>query len=110
MLKEMYVAGYVDEVYTVILDEMNLSRVEYYFAEMLSILEMPNRDEWIIELVPNSWKTDPKKIIGGKIKVPADRKRGNSKARSSARCIKTSAARKRSNNSTRARNSSRTSR
>ena len=72
MLKEMYVAGYVDEVYTVILDEMNLSRVEYYFAEMLSILEMPNRDEWIIELVPNSWKTDPKKIIGGKIKVPAN--------------------------------------
>lgn len=72
MLKEMYIAGYVDEIYTVILDEMNLSRVEYYFAEMLSILEMPNRDEWIIELVPNSWKTDPKNIIGGKIKVPAN--------------------------------------
>ena len=70
MLKEMYTAGYCDEVYTVILDEMNLSRVEYYFAEMLSILEMPNRDEWIIELVPNSWKTDPKNIIGGKLKVP----------------------------------------
>ena len=51
---------------------MNLSRVEYYFAEMLSILEMPNRDEWIIELVPNSWKTDPKKIIGGKLQVPAN--------------------------------------
>ena len=72
MLKEMYIAGYTDEVYTVILDEMNLSRVEYYFAEMLSILEMPNRDEWIIELVPNSWKTDPKFIKGGKIKVPAN--------------------------------------
>lgn len=72
MLKEMYIAGYVDEIFTVILDEMNLSRVEYYFAEMLSILEMPNRDEWIIELVPNSWKTDPKNIIGGKIKVPAN--------------------------------------
>lgn len=72
MLKEMYIADYVDEVYTVILDEMNLSRVEYYFAEMLSILEMPNRDEWIIELVPNSWKTDPKYIIGGKIKVPSN--------------------------------------
>ena len=70
MLKEMYIAGCVDEVYTVILDEMNLSRVEYYFAEMLSILEMPNRDEWVIELVPNSWKTDPKRIIGGKLKVP----------------------------------------
>ena len=72
MLKEMYTAGYVDEVYTVILDEMNLSRVEYYFAEMLSILEMHNRDEWIIELVPNSWKTDPKNIIEGKLKVPAN--------------------------------------
>ena len=72
MLKEMYIAGYCDEIYTVILDEMNLSRVEYYFAEMLSILEMPTRDEWIIELVPNSWKTDPKKIIGGKLKVPAN--------------------------------------
>ena len=72
MLKEMYIAGYTDDVYTVILDEMNLSRVEYYFAEMLSILEMPNRDEWIIELVPNSWKTDPKKIIEGKLHVPAN--------------------------------------
>ena len=70
MLKEMYIAGYCDEIYTVILDEMNLSRVEYYFAEMLSILEMPTRDEWIIELVPNSWKTDPKRIIGGKLRVP----------------------------------------
>ena len=72
MLKEMYIAGYTDDVYTVILDEMNLSRVEYYFAEMLSILEMPNRDEWIIELVPNSWSNDPKKIKDGKIKVPAN--------------------------------------
>jgi 5-methylcytosine-specific restriction endonuclease McrBC GTP-binding regulatory subunit McrB len=72
MLKYMYEAGYTDGVYTIILDEMNLSRVEYYFAEMLSILEMPNRDEWIIELVPNSWKSDPKKIISGKLKVPAN--------------------------------------
>ena len=72
VLKEMYVAGYTDDVYTVILDEMNISRVEYYFAEMLSILEMPNTDEWIIELVPNSWPTDPKHVIGGKIKVPAN--------------------------------------
>lgn len=72
VLKEMYIAGYTDDVYTVILDEMNISRVEYYFAEMLSILEMPNTDEWIIELVPNSWSTDPKHINGGKIKVPAN--------------------------------------
>lgn len=72
VLKELYEAGYTDDIYTVILDEMNISRVEYYFAEMLSILEMPNKDEWIVELVPSSWKSDPKKIINGKLKVPAN--------------------------------------
>lgn len=72
VLKEMYMAGYTDDVYTVILDEMNISRVEYYFAEMLSILEMPNRDEWIVELVPSVWKNDPIKLNGGKLKIPAN--------------------------------------
>lgn len=72
VLKEMYIAGYTDDIYTVILDEMNISRVEYYFAEMLSILEMPNKDEWIVELVPNSWKSDPKKLMGGKLKIPSN--------------------------------------
>ena len=70
LLKEMYIADYTDDVYTVILDEMNLSRVEYYFAEMLSILEMPDKKEWIIEIVPNSWPSDPKKLMHGKIQVP----------------------------------------
>ncbi len=70
MLKEMYVAGYTDDIHTIILDEMNISRVEYYFAEMLSILEMPNTDEWIIELVSSAWDTDPKHINGGKLHVP----------------------------------------
>ena len=70
VLKELYVAGYTDDVYTVILDEMNISRVEYYFAEMLSILEMPNHDEWIVELVASSWKNDPKHVIGGKLQIP----------------------------------------
>jgi len=70
VLKELYMAGYTDDIHTVILDEMNISRVEYYFAEMLSILEMPNTDEWIIELVPSVWKSDPKYVIEGKLKVP----------------------------------------
>lgn len=72
VLKEMYLAGYTDDIYTVILDEMNISRVEYYFAEMLSILEMPNKDEWIVELVSAPWKTDPKNIVDGKLKIPAN--------------------------------------
>ena len=69
-LKCLYTAGYTDEVYTVILDEMNLARVEYYFAEMLSILEMHDPKEWKIEVVQSSWDTDPKKLISGKLQVP----------------------------------------
>ena len=69
-LAYLYEAGYTDEVWTVILDEMNLARVEYYFAEMLSILEMHNTDEWKIEVVQSSWKTDPKKLKGGKLQIP----------------------------------------
>ena len=72
ILSKMYEALYTDNVYLTLLDEMNISRVEYYFAEMLSILEMPNKDEWIIELVSSAWKTDPKHIIEGKIKIPAN--------------------------------------
>ncbi len=72
VLKGMYLAGYTDDVYVTVLDEMNIARVEYYFAEMLSILEMPSRDEWIIELVPSSWDNDPVKLQAGKLKIPGN--------------------------------------
>ena len=70
VLTKMYEANYRDIVYLTILDEMNIARVEYYFAEMLSILEMPSRDEWVIDLVPNVWPDDPKKLTDGKLKIP----------------------------------------
>ena len=72
VLKWMYLAGYTDDVYVTVLDEMNIARVEYYFAEMLSILEMPSRDEWVIELVPSSWDTGPKKLEAGKLHIPGN--------------------------------------
>ena len=72
VLGELYTAGYDNDVHTIILDEMNIARVEYYFAEMLSILEMPSRDEWIIELVTSGWATDPKKITNGKLHLPGN--------------------------------------
>ncbi len=72
VLKGLYVAGYTDDVYVTVLDEMNIARVEYYFAEMLSILEMPSRDEWIIELVPSVWDNDPKMLKGGKLQIPGN--------------------------------------
>ena len=70
VLKRMYEATYTDKVYLTILDEMNIARVEYYFAEMLSILEMPSRDEWIVDLVPSGWPSDPKHIVNGRFNLP----------------------------------------
>lgn len=70
MLKRLYEATYTDNVYVTILDEMNIARVEYYFAEMLSILEMPTQDEWVVDLVPSGWEGDPKHIKDGRFKLP----------------------------------------
>ena len=69
-LRALYEAGYREEPSMVILDEMNLARIEYYFAEMLSVLEMPSHDEWVLDLVPTAWATDPKLLFDGKIRVP----------------------------------------
>ena len=70
LLRAMYEASYNDNIYAVILDEMNIARVEYYFAEMLSILEMPSRDEWVVDIIPNSWPSDPKHIVNGQLRIP----------------------------------------
>ena len=70
VLKKMYEATYTDDIYITVLDEMNIARVEYYFAEMLSLLEMPSRDNWIIDLVPSGWPTDPIHIEKGRFKIP----------------------------------------
>lgn len=70
VLKRIYEASYNDDINVIILDEMNIARVEYYFAEMLSILEMPNAEEWKIELVPSSWPGDPAHLPDGKLQIP----------------------------------------
>ncbi|MDO4845893.1 MAG: hypothetical protein Q3977_04685 [Oscillospiraceae bacterium] len=69
-LRALYEANYRQDPNFIILDEMNLARIEYYFAEMLSVLEMPSHDEWIIDLVPTAWPGDPIRLDGGKIHVP----------------------------------------
>lgn len=68
-LRALYEANYREEPCIIVLDEMNLARIEYYFAEMLSILEMPSVDEWIIDLVPTAWEGDPIKLVDGKIHI-----------------------------------------
>ena len=68
-LRALYEAGYREEPTLIVLDEMTLARIEYYFAEMLSVLEMPSKDEWVLDLVPTAWPGDPIKMDGGKIHV-----------------------------------------
>ncbi|MDO5798638.1 MAG: hypothetical protein Q4Q33_06325 [Eubacteriales bacterium] len=70
-LRALYEANYRPDPTLIVLDEMNLARIEYYFAEMLSVLEMPSEDEWVLDLVPTAWKGDPVKLDEGKIHVSA---------------------------------------
>ena len=70
LLEKMYEANYSEDIYISVLDEMNIARAEYYFAEFLSLLELPNPDDRYLEVVPDKWPTDPKNLIEGRIKLP----------------------------------------
>lgn len=69
-LKTLYEAHYYDDMKIVILDEMNIARVEYYFAEMLSILELPREEERYFSVVSNQAANDPKMMKEGKVWIP----------------------------------------
>ena len=69
-LRALYEANYREDLSLIVLDEMNLARIEYYFAEMLSVMELPSKDEWVLDLVPTAWPGDPDKLENGKIHVP----------------------------------------
>ena len=49
----------------IVLDEMNLARIEYYFSDFLAILQEPDRKKWLIELVSSDMRTLP-------MELPAD--------------------------------------
>ena len=68
-LQAIYECNYFRDPHIVILDEMNIARVEYYFAEMLSILEMPLQEEWKVDIVTAVWDNDPCLIDGGKVQI-----------------------------------------
>lgn len=70
MLCALYRAGYTRDIYIAVLDEMNIARVEYYFAEFLSMLEIPNPDERKIRILSDAKKDDPSKLVNGEVLVP----------------------------------------
>lgn len=69
-LKSLYEVTYREDINYIVLDEMNLARIEYYFAEFLSMMEMPDVSEWKIDLVPSTYPDDPKHLQQGKLLVP----------------------------------------
>lgn len=70
LLYKMYEANYSKDIYITVLDEMNIARVEYYFAEFLSLLELPHAEKRYLDVVSDKWQTDPKQLKNGKIKLP----------------------------------------
>ncbi len=68
LLEELYKARFSDKIFIIILDEMNIARVEYYFAEFLSKLEV-SKDQRLIEVANDSWPNDPKEIKNGKLLI-----------------------------------------
>ncbi|MBQ9151275.1 MAG: AAA family ATPase [Clostridia bacterium] len=68
-LRAIYEGNYYRDPHIVILDEMNIARVEYYFAEMLSILEMPRQEEWKVDIVTAVWDNDPCLIDAGTVQI-----------------------------------------
>lgn len=70
--KALYMANlpkYRDTLFLIILDEMNLSRPEHYFADFLSLLEQSPSERYI-NLSNTPEKALPALIKSGKLKIP----------------------------------------
>ena len=72
-LLSLYEASYNPDVINIyVLDEMNISRVEYYFADFLSVLEYPS-DQWKIRLLQLPYGfIPPSKLDAGYLKIPTN--------------------------------------
>lgn len=69
LLKKLYEARYTDEIYVIVLDEMNIARVEYYFADFLSQMELAPSNRYL-EVVSDTWDDDPKLLNRGMLRIP----------------------------------------
>lgn len=70
--KALYVANqpkYANTLFLIILDEMNLSRPEHYFADFLSLLEQSPNERYI-NLTNTPKEVLPELVVGGKLKIP----------------------------------------
>ncbi len=70
LLRVIYEANYSKEIYVTVLDEMNIARVEYYFADFLSKLELPDIESRRIAVVSDRWEDDPVLLYNGSVQLP----------------------------------------
>ncbi|MCQ2422964.1 MAG: AAA family ATPase [Lachnospiraceae bacterium] len=69
LLKKLYEARYTDEIYIIVLDEMNIARVEYFFADFLSLMELAPEQRYM-EVTSDSWPKDPALFENGFFRIP----------------------------------------
>ena len=69
-LEKLYAASYDDKINLFILDEMNLSRIEYYFADFLSVMEYPEEDWKVKAYLPFDNRPLPAKLENGFVTIP----------------------------------------
>ena len=70
ILEKLYEASFSDKMFIIVLDELNIARVEYYFSEFLSLLELPPSSERDLVVAASGSKGDPRKMNHGKIILP----------------------------------------
>ncbi len=69
-LATLYEAHYSKDMCLTVLDEMNIARVEYYFADFLSLLELPNPKDRLLTVTSETRRTDPHLLRNGKLMIP----------------------------------------
>ena len=72
LLRSLYEAGGDNRIRLIVLDEANIARIEYYFAEFLSLLELPDEKARIIQVAPSGLPGDPFRLDGGSMTLPAN--------------------------------------
>ena len=70
ILETVYAAGASDEIRVIVLDELNIARVEYYFSEFLSLLELPAGDARQLVVAASGAYGDPRRMSHGRILLP----------------------------------------
>ena len=66
----LYAAHYSEDMCLTVLDEMNIARVEYYFADFLSLLELPRAKDRLLTVTSEVRPNDPKLLRDGRLCIP----------------------------------------